>query len=152
MNVVINNWQTEVVLGEQHLDFIQRAAELSLAQKDVPANSELGVNLVDAAYIQQLNRQFRGVDHHTDVLAFPMGDTEPAMEGQPAVYLLGDVVISVPTAVEQAKEYGSDLNQELVRLVVHGTLHILGFDHEEDADWEKMNRIENQVQRLMGVL
>ena len=95
----------------------------------------LNVVFVNDPYIRALNKAYRGKDKATDVLSFPY------YEGG----LVGEVYLSVETAKRQAKEHGHGLENELIKLVVHGILHIHGFDHEEDEDYEKMFAIEKLV-------
>jgi probable rRNA maturation factor len=99
---------------------------------------ELSLALVDDATIQALNRDYRRKDRPTDVLAFAMreGEPAPAMPGAPE--LLGDVVISVPTARRQASERGRPLLDELTTLLAHGLLHLLGHDHQSDRQERAM--------------
>jgi probable rRNA maturation factor len=91
--------------------------------------------------IRQLNRQFRGVDKATDVLSFPADDTDELN--------LGDIAISVETAAAQAKENGLTLDEELAQLIVHGLLHLSGYDHETDNG--EMNRLELRLRRRLGI-
>lgn len=92
------------------------------------AQSELSVEVVGDTRMRRLNRLYRGKDRSTDVLAFPMRE---AANPHPA--MLGDVVVSFPTAVRQAKEAGRSVDAELVTLLVHGILHLCGYDHERGA-------------------
>lgn len=102
---------------------LKRAALLALASAAPSVRGELTVVLTDDAEIRRLNRTYRGKDRATDVLSFSLGDGRA--QGEP----LGDVVISVDTAARQARSYGASLEQELARLLVHGTLHLCGYDH-----------------------
>jgi probable rRNA maturation factor len=99
------------------------------------ADAELSVLLCDDATIHALNREYRGIDRATDVLAFAMGEGQ-AMP-QMAV-ILGDVVISLPTARRQAAAAGRDLLGEATMLLAHGLLHLLGFDHVTRAEERRM--------------
>ncbi|KAK9827136.1 hypothetical protein WJX74_007858 [Apatococcus lobatus] len=97
-----------------------------------PGNTELSVVLCDDCHIQDLNREHRGKDAPTDVLSFPMGDDDfPALEAAPVV--LGDLIISLDTAQQQASQRGHTLQDEVRILMVHGLLHLLGHDHELGA-------------------
>jgi probable rRNA maturation factor len=117
---------------------IKRRAEAMLAllqlQKD-----ELSLVLSDDDQLHELNRTYRGKDRPTDVLAFAMreGDFSRVAEDGP-VALLGDVIVSVPTARKQAKEQGHPLLAELTMLIAHGLLHLLGWDHETPAKDKRM--------------
>ena len=103
-----------------------------------PETASFGVRLVSDREMQEINRQYRGRDAPTDVLSFPGGDSA---EG----YHLGDVVISVPTARQQAESRGHSTQRELRLLLVHGVLHCLGHDHEVDSG--EMEQIEMELRR-----
>lgn len=91
--------------------------------------------------IRQLNRQFRGIDKATDVLSFPAGDNEEAN--------LGDIAISVDTASAQAKENGLKFDEEVAQLILHGLLHLCGYDHETDDG--EMNKLELRLRKKLGI-
>ncbi len=100
---------------------------------------ELGLVIVDDAQIRDLNRQFRQVDSPTDVLAFAMMEGEsPKLENRAPPVYLGDVIISFPRAESQARETGHPVEDEVDLLVVHGVLHLLGFDHGTESEKEEM--------------
>jgi probable rRNA maturation factor len=93
---------------------------------------EVGVVLVDAFEMQEINREHRGKDEPTDVLSFPIDDDDDEdLDG--VTRMLGDVVICVPVLVQQAADNDVAVGDELVDLLVHGTLHLLGYDHETDS-------------------
>ncbi|MDG2305920.1 MAG: rRNA maturation RNase YbeY [Candidatus Binatia bacterium] len=120
---------------------VQRAAEESLRVLDEAA-SELSIALVDDDAMQELNATWRGKDRPTDVLAFAQREGDDL--GDPD--LLGDVVISVPTAERQAAERGHSLEHELRELLVHGILHLLGYDHERSpAEERRMFKRQGEV-------
>ena len=102
--------------------------------------AEVHLVLTEDRTIRELNHRFRGIDRATDVLSFPDGDTLPS--GRP---FLGEIVISVDRARRQAEELGHDEVCELCELALHGTLHLLGYDHERDDG--DMNRIELELRR-----
>src|SRR6185295_10410944 len=122
----------------------------SVAQRILNAagasSAELSLELVGDRRMRGLNREYRRRDYSTDVLAFPM------REGSgPETPLLGDVVVSIDTAERQAKAGGWSLDEELVRLLTHGVLHLLGFDHERGrAEASRMRRKEQAVLRSLG--
>ena len=91
--------------------------------------------------IRELNRQFRNVDRPTDVLSFPAEDTDKLN--------LGDIAISVDTAARQAKENGLTFDEEVAQLILHGLLHLSGYDHETDNG--EMNRLELKLRRRLGI-
>jgi probable rRNA maturation factor len=122
-----------------------RAAESVLASVG-ESHSELSLELVGDRRMRRLNRMYRKKDRTTDVLAFPMRESH-----NPYPLLLGDVVISVPTARRQAKESGRSLGDELAALLVHGVLHLCGYDHERSArEAVRMRRRETAVVKTLN--
>lgn len=97
------------------------------------------VAFVSDKAIRELNRRFRGVDKATDVLSFPAEEVEN----------LGDIAISVDTAARQAKENGLTFDEEVAQLILHGLLHLSGYDHETDNG--EMNRLELKIRRRLGI-
>jgi rRNA maturation RNase YbeY len=107
--------------------------------------AELSVALIANAEIQQLNATYRHKDYATDVLSFPAGDGLPG-----EVRILGDVIISVDKAKEQAEERGRSLDEEMATLLIHGIVHLLGYDHERSTeDARIMGRLEKKIQRAL---
>lgn len=123
---------------------VRRMVAAILEEHDAAASDVTVVFTRDAA-VHELNLAYRGVDAPTDVLSFSMsidgGDThdEPPLE-----FVLGDVVISVDRAVAQAARYRRPVEREILKLVAHGVLHLLGHDHETPKDRDAMRRIENR--------
>jgi probable rRNA maturation factor len=112
------------------------------------------LHLVGDAAIRALNAEHRGLDAHTDVLSFPLHDpggvqfVVPPGEATP----LGDVVVSYPRAVDQAHEFGHSTDREVGYLVAHGVLHVLGYDHVEQADRRRMRQREEEALRPLGFI
>jgi probable rRNA maturation factor len=104
-------------------------------------SSSATIAFVSDKAIRQLNRQFRGVDKATDVLSFPAGDSDGSN--------LGDVAISVETADKQAKENGLTFDEEVAQLILHGLLHLSGYNHETDTG--EMNRLELKLRKRLGI-
>jgi rRNA maturation RNase YbeY len=130
----LQNDQRAIAIDQKWLG---RTAEaiLSAARAET---AELSVLLVSDRRMRSLNRRYRKKDRATDVLAFPLTSTLSSAgrgegEGQKPLILLGDVVISMQTAKRQAKEFGHSLRDEIERLLVHGILHLLGYDHERNV-------------------
>ena len=117
-----------------------------------PGDYTLGLHLVSDESIRELNHEHRARDTHTDVLSFPLHDPSGMRfvlpPGQPIN--LGDVVVSYPRVVAQAREYGHSVARELAYLVAHGVLHILGFDHEAETDRRRMRRAEEEALAPLG--
>lgn len=127
----------------------ERAALVLLDALD-HADSELSIAFVDDERMQELNRDWRGKDRPTDVLSFSqLEGEEMAMDDEEGPLLLGDVIVSVDTLARQAADGGWTDDEELVRLLLHGLLHLLGHDHEEEAEAREMRAEE---QKLVAVL
>ena len=118
---------------------LERMAAHALHVEGVKTPAELSVLLADDSAVRDLNRQYRHTDAPTDVLSFSQAEGEEFALPDGETPHLGDVVISIETARRQATEYGVALQDELAHLVVHGILHLLGYDHE-DADEEAVMR------------
>jgi len=110
-------------------------------------NQELSVLLANDRKIRALNKQYRGEDRATDVLSFSQNEEE---DNKPSLRLMGDVVISTLTAKRQAAEHGLTLEEEIVLLLIHGTLHLLGFDHERSD--EEACRMKQKTRELFGLI
>ena len=130
------------------LSVLQKAAEVyGLGDSD-----EVSVVFCDDAYIRQLNRDYRGLDKATDVLSFALNEgEEPDVYDGPAHHLLGDIIISLDTAARQAEDYGHTLERELAYLAIHGMLHLLGYDHMDEADQQEMRTEEEYVLTRLGI-
>lgn len=103
-------------------------------------NSEVSITLTDDEHIHELNKKFRGIDRATDVLSFAFHESdEPEIFGD-TVDVLGDIIISIERAKIQAEDFGHSTLREIVFLTVHGLLHLLGYDHIEEADRLEMER------------
>ncbi|MEW6182892.1 MAG: rRNA maturation RNase YbeY [Bacillota bacterium] len=149
MTVIVQNLQDTIPVTEELMATAQRAAETALTLNAAPKEAELGVTFLDDAEVHELNRKYRGMDQPTDVLSFSMGEEEPQEDGT-TVLLLGDVVISIETASRQAADSGRDLAMEVAQLVIHGTLHILGYDHQTDEEEALMRAREEEMLSRIG--
>jgi probable rRNA maturation factor len=118
--------------------FLRKVGETTLAKMGVEG-VECGLLLVGDRTIARLNEQYRGIPGSTDVLSFPMRE---GLFGALSPSLLGDVVISAETADRQARAAGRSLREELAALLIHGILHLLGYDHQTPSDARKMKRLE----------
>lgn len=130
------------------METLEKAAVLCLKEKGIPDDRiEISVSFVSKEEIHQLNKMYRQVDRSTDVLSFPMIEdfNEINWEQEEEEILLGDVVICLEQARQQAQEYGHSEKREIVYLFVHSVLHLLGYDHMEDADKSLMRRQEELV-------
>ncbi|MFZ2331209.1 MAG: rRNA maturation RNase YbeY [Atribacterota bacterium] len=111
--------------------------------------SEVSLLLTDDKGIQRLNKKYRNIDYPTDVLAFSQIENEnrnrTSLFHNEEEYLLGDIVISVETAQRQALNLGHSLEIELILLIIHGFLHLLGFEHDSESKYEQMKALEKKV-------
>jgi probable rRNA maturation factor len=130
-------------------DICRRAAAAALTTADIaPEDVEISVVLADDAFVRDLNRQWRGKDTPTNVLAFPCADERGADGG---VWLLGDVVVAFETALREAETEARRLDHHLTHLVVHGVLHLLGYDHISDDDADRMEKLEIAALDRLGI-
>ena len=111
-----------------------------LRAEGVAGPIELSIAVTDDETVRELNRRYRGVDAPTDVLSFSLQDDSDGDES-----LLGELVIALPTAQRQAVEQGHSLEEELAHLLVHGLLHLLGYDHERPAEARRMRAREEAL-------
>ncbi|MBC7906852.1 MAG: rRNA maturation RNase YbeY [Rhodospirillaceae bacterium] len=128
---------------------VTRMAEAALEDADCDLGDdplEISVVLADDATVQALNREWRGKDKPTNVLSFASMDDDDAPRPPGAPLLLGDIILAFETCRAEAIEQGKPLPEHLSHLVVHGVLHLLGYDHEEDeAEAEEMERLEAAI-------
>lgn len=115
-------------------------------------DAEVSVTLTDDAHIHELNRIYRAVDRPTDVLSFALTESEePEIVGAQGHDVLGDLVISLEHVAAQAEEYGHSPLRELSFLTVHGMLHLLGYDHMEEAERQEMEEEQRHVMEELGI-
>ena len=119
---------------------------------EISPQTEVSVLLTDNETIHVINREYRGKDMPTDVLSFALneGDEPEILDGPPET-LLGDIIISLEKASEQAAEYGHSQEREVAFLALHGLLHLLGYDHETEAEKALMRQEEEHVLGLLGL-
>lgn len=129
-------------------DTIRRAiAAAAAAAPEATDDEEVSILLTDDAAIQELNRTWRGLDKPTNVLSFPAADAPPGLSPRP----LGDVVIAYQTLAREADTDQKLFLHHLSHLTVHGYLHLLGYDHESDAEAEAMERLERAILARLDV-
>ncbi|MBP1765021.1 MAG: metalloprotease ybeY [Firmicutes bacterium] len=119
---------------------------------EVNPDAEVSLVLADDAYIQELNCHYRGKDMPTDVLSFALNEgEEPEIFDGPEENLLGDIIISLETAERQAVDYGHSIERELAFLTIHGLLHLLGYDHEQEEQRRVMRAEEERILSIIGL-
>lgn len=126
---------------------LERAARFTLDHESAPADGDMTIVLTDDAQLHELNLEFLGVDAPTDVLSFPASESDPET-GTP---YLGDILISIPRATEQAQAAGHSVEAEVQLLVVHGTLHLLGHDHANLEEKALMWQAQAEVMLQLGL-
>jgi probable rRNA maturation factor len=146
--VVAECWQAEPEAEAIILRAIEAAA--GLADADV-GEAELAVMLTDDAGIRTLNSNWRGIDKPTNVLSFealqPTGDSSP----DDAPRMLGDIAIAYQTTRKEADDEHKPFDHHLSHLAIHGFLHLIGYDHENDADAETMETFEREILAQLGI-
>ncbi len=129
---------------------LRRAIEATLAYEGVDRSCEVSLTFTDNEKIRVLNKKFRNIDRATDVLSFPLferGEGIPEMDA-----MLGDIVLSLERAREQAEEFGHSFKREAAFLTVHSMLHLLGYDHEtSEADEADMRRRQTTIMENLGL-
>jgi probable rRNA maturation factor len=153
MELLVSNEQgIHLVTPELELLF-KKVLEAVLQAEGETGQVEVSLVLVDDKKIQELNRDYRGIDRPTDVLSFPL--REAVEDEGPKVsvdeWLLGDIVVSMETALRQAEEYGHSLERELGFLIVHGCLHLLGYDHQREEERQVMREKEEAILTSLGL-
>ena len=144
MPVAVRCWVRQISVRERILTIVAQKVLDLVGEPE----AELSLEIVGNSRIQRLNQQYRGENHPTDVLAF----TLPKTPG-PSFRLLGDVVISLHMAQAQARRFGHHVDEELLRLLIHGTLHLLGYDHERGGqEARRMRRKERAILQKLGPL
>ncbi|WP_206830894.1 rRNA maturation RNase YbeY [Alicyclobacillus fructus] len=142
------DWPLAPPHGDAHA-FVQRVLEA--AAERIEVRGEVSVLFVDDEAIHELNRTYRQVDRPTDVLSFPMNEGEELADPDEAEPMLGDIVVSVDRAREQAESYGHSLERELAFLLVHGFLHLNGYDHEDEAGEREMFGLQEEILQGIGL-
>ena len=147
--VYIQNDQEKLPVTQKLRGLVRRSVNAALKYEDFQRPCEVSVTFTDNEKIRELNAQYRSIDRATDVLSFPLFDEDFEDEEELA---LGDVVLSLEKAQEQAKEYGHSFEREVAFLVVHSVLHLLGYDHETSEEDEKdMRRRQTEITERLGL-
>ena len=152
IRVIISNSQKEVKIPTWLRMLVRRCCNAVLRMENFQGAAEVSVTFANNEQIHELNKMHRNVDAPTDVLSFPMGedgkyDIDPATNAK----ILGDIVISMEKAVEQAERFGHTLQREVGYLTAHSMLHLLGYDHEEPLEKVHMREKEELVMTQLGL-
>lgn len=157
MSVLIDNRQEKIDVNSKMEALLEQVVQKAL-ETFVEEDYEVSISFVDNSEIRALNKQYRNKDTETDVLSFPMMEfevTEVNYNNEEEFVqedrLLGDIVISLEKAQEQSVEYGHSFERELAFLVVHGVLHLLGMDHEDEEQEEEMSKKQEEILQLLNI-
>lgn len=139
---------------ESYESFYLELMDVTYKKLGLKCDPIVSVSIVDNRYIHKINKKYRGIDRPTDVISFAFLDSENNYDKilfQPGPVVLGDIYISLDKAKEQALEYGHSLHRELSFLFIHGLLHLLGYDHMNKLDEEKMFKLQEEILSEKGV-
>ncbi|WIV18294.1 rRNA maturation RNase YbeY [Paenibacillus polygoni] len=160
VQLVWNNNQEVVEITEELIGTLEKLLEKA-AEMEKITDGEVALTFVTDQEIHELNKEYRGIDRPTDVLSFAMN--ESIDEELDIIYdlgeneaidlpeILGDIIISVETAIAQSKEYGHSIDREIGFLFVHGFLHLLGYDHQDEASEAEMMGKQEKVLAEVGL-
>ncbi|ART77325.1 rRNA maturation RNase YbeY [Sutcliffiella horikoshii] len=155
MMIEIDMLDETTKLTDEQWEDIKNLLIFAVEKESVKAGAELSVTFVDNDRIQEINREYRDKDRPTDVISFAM---EELGEGEIEIHydeeaprMLGDIIISIPKAEEQAEEYGHSVKRELGFLALHGLLHLLGYDHENETDEKIMFDKQKEILDAYGL-
>lgn len=154
LSIITENAQDKITITDGLSDLVYRSVLETLRSEDIDFDCEVSLTYTDNDGIRELNRAHRNKDAATDVLSFPMFDPETeeiyALDGAPAE--LGDIVISLERAKEQAEEFGHSFERETAFLCVHSVLHLLGYDHERSEEEDILMREKQRaVMHTLGL-
>lgn len=151
MTVIITNEQEQIEIPADWETKINRVVEICLREEQIPEEAEVDLLFVDNKTIREMNREYRNKDSATDVLSFPMYEADEELDEEEEI-LFGDIVISLERAQEQCEEYGHCLEREVMYLLVHGLLHLAGYDHMEEEEKKEMRVQEEKLLAVIGAI
>lgn len=135
----LSNEQEKMAPPEDIEHLIEICTAAALEEEEIDDTAEVSVTLVDNEGIRELNREHRDIDRETDVLSFPLGDDDGyEIDPDNDAIMLGDIVISLEKAAQQAEEYGHSYRREVAFLITHSLFHLLGYDHVNSEEEEKI--------------
>ncbi|RBP02363.1 rRNA maturation RNase YbeY [Rossellomorea aquimaris] len=148
MTLLIDFIDETETLSEEETSLVQNILNFAANKEEVEDESEVSVTFVTNERIQEINREYRQKDQPTDVISFALeelGEDEIEIVGGQIPRVLGDIIISIDRAKEQAEEYNHSFSRELGFLALHGFLHLLGYDHMEEMDEKKMFQRQKDI-------
>jgi probable rRNA maturation factor len=159
MGVYIENSQDKVDIKDEIIKLMNKSIEIIMENENFADEYNIDVMIVDNEKIREINSEYRDIDKPTDVLSFPIVDMYDGeiksslgdIDKDEGAIILGDIIISIEKAVEQALEYGHSLEREMIFLLTHGVYHLLGYDHDNEEREKKMLEKQNTVLNKMGL-
>jgi len=148
MEILIKNQQKIIKINQGKIKGIIKKV---LQHLKVDEETEVSILLTDDKFIRSLNNKYRGIDKPTDVLSFNLQEGAVKSPEVESNKLLGDIIISVETAQRQADNLNHSMERELKVLLIHGLLHLTGYDHEEDADYKIMREKEDEILKIFAL-
>ncbi len=151
VDILYDDRQDKMKVTDGNIEAIKKTVIACLETEGMDGIYEVSVSFVTNEEIKELNRQYRNVDSETDVLSFPLDDEDDDFSMDGDSMLLGDIVLSTEKIIEQAKDFGHSLEREMLYLVAHSTLHLLGYDHMEDDEKSEMRQREKEIMKKLSV-
>lgn len=153
MQIINFSDEQNIKLESNISELIESACKAVLEIESFTDDAEVNVTLVSDDEIHRLNLEFRNIDKSTDVLSFPLGENgEYDVNPENGCLMLGDVIISVEHALRQAEEFGHSKEREIAYLTVHSVLHLLGYDHVDEAEEKRIMRMkEEEALKILGL-
>lgn len=153
MGVIVGVMPDDMVVSSEVISTAEKAA-LKVLEIFSLSDAEVSITVTDNENIHYLNKEYRHIDRPTDVLSFALQEAqEPTvLSAKTFALILGDIIISLEKATEQAAEYGHSLQREIAFLTVHGMLHLLGYDHMDEENRKKMQHEEKRVMEELNIL
>lgn len=139
------------VIDEDTKNQIESLLTLAAKKENITEEAELSISFVDEEEIQAINRDYRNKDKVTDVISFSLEEDEPEIKGLDIPRVLGDIIICLGVAQEQAQSYNHSLSRELGFLALHGFLHLLGYDHMTEEDEKEMFSRQDEILNEFGL-
>ncbi|KAA1040071.1 rRNA maturation RNase YbeY [Macrococcus equipercicus] len=141
----------ENYLAAAYLPKIEELLQFAAAEEGIAEEAEVAVSFVSSEEIQSINAEYRNKDSVTDVISFAMEEGEDDFEDPSMIRVLGDIIICVERAKEQADDYGHSFEREVGFLALHGLLHLLGYDHMTEADEKQMFGRQDELLTAFGL-
>ena len=152
LRIYFSNEQDKIKVTYAVKILIRSAITQTLALENFDRNTHVSVTFVDNEGIHEINRKFRNIDRPTDVLSFPLLGDDDLPDDKLFSVPLGDIVLSLERAKEQATEFGHSFEREVAFLTAHSVLHLLGYDHETGEEDEKiMRKKQNEIMEALGL-